>query len=84
MSRSQNHDQRNDAIREAFLAPFEFAKAAPTTNSQILSTVEKLGLHHSEEELQKKRDPSKIHWIGDREAEKVLLYFHGREEMSAD
>jgi hypothetical protein len=78
MSRSENHDQRNDAMRQAFLTPFEFAAAAPGTNQQILSTVEKLGLEHTEEEISKEPHVSKIHWIGNRKAEKVLLYFHGK------
>jgi hypothetical protein len=51
MSRSDAHDQRNTAIREAFLQPFELAAASPPTGQMILDQAQKLKLDHLIEEV---------------------------------
>lgn len=78
MSRSQAHEQRNDAFREVFLKPFDFVASAPTTNTQITDVAKKLGVDHVVEQVGSAPGSPKIHWLGDRKARKVLLYFHGR------
>jgi galactitol-specific phosphotransferase system IIC component len=51
MSRSKAHDQRNAAIREAFLRPFELAAASPPTGQTISVQAQMLNLDHSIEEV---------------------------------
>jgi hypothetical protein len=76
MSRSKAHDQRNAAIREAFLRPFELAAASPPTGQTISVQAQMLNLDHSIEEVPGGKG-ARLHWLGNRSAEKIILYFHG-------
>ena len=80
MSRSADHENRNAAFREAFLKPLEFAAAAPATAEQVRTEAQKLGIEHHVEDIPNSQG-AKLHWLGDRTAPKVLLYFHGRSRQ---
>lgn len=82
MSRSAAHDQRNDAMRTAFLKPMDLPTAP--TGETITSTAQKLEIEHSVDDLPGVGSPAKIHWLGDRKADKVLLYFHGKISNPVD
>jgi len=76
MSRSAAHDQRNAAFREVFRKPFEAQAAMTGTGQTIQEEAQKLKIEHYVEEIPKGRN-ARLHWLGDRSAKKVLLYFHG-------
>ncbi|EXJ82596.1 hypothetical protein A1O3_06409 [Capronia epimyces CBS 606.96] len=76
MSRSAAHDERNTSFREAFRTPFEFASSAAPTAQLVQTETQKLKLEHDVEDIPNSNG-ARLHWIGDRSAEKVLLYFHG-------
>jgi hypothetical protein len=77
-SRSEAYAQRNDALREAFLKPFEFAASAPPTSQTIPEACKQAGIEHYVHDLYKSTGhPARLHWLGERSARKTLLYFHG-------
>ncbi|EXJ92458.1 hypothetical protein A1O3_01009 [Capronia epimyces CBS 606.96] len=76
MSRSAAHDARNRGFREAFATPFEFKDSLLPTGELIPKEAQKLHLQHEVEDVPAGRG-ARIHWLGDRSASKVLLYFHG-------
>ncbi|KAK7883448.1 hypothetical protein LTR67_011198 [Exophiala xenobiotica] len=76
MSRSAAHDARNSAFREAFKTPFEFKASLLSTGELITKEARKLNLRHGIEDIPAGRG-ARIHWLGDRPAKRVLLYFHG-------
>ena len=76
MSRSAAHDARNTSLQELFLNPFELKAAIPPTAQVIPEEAQKLNLEHYVEDIPSSRG-ARIHWLGDRSAKKVLLYFHG-------
>lgn len=80
MSRSAAHDQRNDAFREVFLKPLEFKATIPVTADQVPAEAQKLGVEHHVEDVPN-ADGARLHWIGDRAALNVILYFHGRSRL---
>lgn len=78
MSRSEAHDARNTAFREAFRKPVEFGATCPPTGTLIETEAQKLNLeHHVEDVPVPNGNDAKLHWLGDRSAKKVILYFHG-------
>ena len=81
MSRSAAHAARNRGFREAFAAPFEFKAALLPTGELIPKEAQKLGLKHDVEDVPDGRG-ARIHWLGDRSAKKVLLYFHGEANVA--
>jgi hypothetical protein len=81
MSRSAAHDARNKTFREAFAKPFEYKANALPTAQVITEEAQKLNLEHSIEDIPAGRG-ARIHWLGDRSAKRVLLYFHGKASKS--
>lgn len=76
MSRSAEHDARNTAFLNAFKS-LEAVKAQSIPNAVVIpKTGGKLGLEHQIDDVPNS-DGAKIHWLGDRSAKKVILYFHG-------
>jgi hypothetical protein len=88
MSRSAAHDARNEILRKAFVDPaVAFANSIPTA-----TTIEKVckadGLAWKVEDVPNSSG-ARVHWVGEREAEKAVLWFHGErhpdlEEMLLD
>lgn len=76
MSRSISHDQRNIAFREAFFSAEHAKKRAQKTSVVVEARAKDLGLEHQVEAVPDSRG-AKLHWLGDRGSEKVILYFHG-------
>jgi hypothetical protein len=74
MSRSADHDQRNDVLREAFLKPLGFAAAAPVTAEQVPAEAQKLEIEHHVENIPNSHC-ARLHWLGDRKAPDVFLFF---------
>jgi hypothetical protein len=77
MSRSTAYDLRNDAFREGF-ASLEKAKEIALPTGRVIEDHAKARKveHHAEEVPNS--DGARLHWLGDRSADKVILYFHGR------
>ncbi len=76
MSRSAAHDARNAAFRQAF-SSMDGARAALVPDAIVIpNTARSLGLNHEVQEIPDS-EGAKIHWVGDKTAEKVILYFHG-------
>lgn len=82
MSRSAAHDARNKSFREAFAKPFEYKATALPTAQVIIEEAQKLNLEHSVEDVPA-GSGARIHWLGDRSAKRVLLYFHGEASKSS-
>ena len=80
MSRSEAHDARNKGFREAYTKPFELASAAVPTAKIVPDEARKLGVDHYVEDIPESQS-ARLHWLGNREAKKVLLYFHGEIEI---
>ena len=76
MPRSDAHDARNAAFRQAFGNPFEYKESAAPTAEVITEEAKKLDIPHFVEDVPAGKG-ARIHWLGDRSAKKVLLYFHG-------
>jgi len=83
MSRSVAHEQRNDAFREALVNPLDFAASALPTATQVTNVAKELGVHHDVEQIFDDQEAPRIHWLGNVQARKVLLYFHGTFVSSA-
>jgi len=76
MSRSAAHDARNKSYREA-LGDNVSAKAASIPTAQRIPTQAKeLGVEWEVEDVPNGQG-GRIHWVGDRGAKQVILYFHG-------
>jgi len=76
MPRSDAHDARNAAFRQAFGKPFEYKESAGPTAQVITEEASKLDISHFVEDVPASKG-ARIHWLGNRSAKKVLLYFHG-------
>ncbi|KAI1625071.1 Alpha/Beta hydrolase protein [Exophiala viscosa] len=76
MPRSDAHDARNAAFRQAFGKPFEYKESAAPTAEVITEEAKKLDVPHFVDDVPASKG-ARIHWLGDRSAKKVLLYFHG-------
>jgi hypothetical protein len=77
MSRSTAHDLRNDAFREGFASPEKAKELALPTGRVIEDHAKARKVEHHDEEVPNS-DGARLHWLGDRSADKVILYFHGR------
>ena len=77
MARSEGHVQRNNALREGFLKPLEFAASAPPTGQTVSEVCKEVGIEHFVEEIPNSTRQARLHWLGKRNAQKTLLYFHG-------
>lgn len=78
MSRSTAHDARNAALQSTF-SSLDGARAQSIPDAIVIPARAKiLGLAHCVEDIPES-DGAKIHWVGDRSATKVILYFHGKE-----
>jgi len=76
MSRSAEHDARNDALRSQF-SSLDGARAQAIPDAEVFPKRAKiLGLAHEVQDVPNS-DGAKIHWIGDRSSKKVILYYHG-------
>lgn len=81
MSRSAEHDARNNALRAA-LGTTQLARAASQpTGTTVPSVCADLKLPHAVEDIANS-EGGRLHWLGDRKAENVLVYYHG--ELSID
>jgi hypothetical protein len=76
MSRSAAHDTRNAEFRTAFKSTAEAKAASVPTRKVIPAQCEQLGIPDHIEEVPDGAG-SYLHWIGDRSARNVVLYFHG-------
>jgi hypothetical protein len=79
MSRSEAHEARNKGFREAFAKPFDLASVAVPTAKIVPDEAQKLGVDHYVEDIPNSQG-ARLHWLGNRAAKKVLLYFHGEIE----
>jgi hypothetical protein len=82
MSRSEAHDQRNAQFREAFKKPFDFKSVASPTSELVPTEAKNLGLAHYVEDIPNS-DGARLHWLGNPEPQKILLYFHGKTEAAS-
>ncbi|KAJ3529591.1 hypothetical protein NM208_g9689 [Fusarium decemcellulare] len=76
MGRSKAHDNRNKVIREGLSSIAEARAISPSTTLTVTSECHRLGVSLATENVQDGQG-AKIHWIGDRSPETVVLYFHG-------
>lgn len=76
MSRSAEHDGRNAALRQMFATTQLARDASQPTGATVPAECEKLNLPWAVEDIADS-EGGKLHWLGDRKAENVLLYFHG-------
>jgi len=76
MSRSAEHDARNSAIRQQFKSGAEARAADVPTRIVIPAQCKTLGIPLHTEDVPDGAG-GRLHWIGDREAKKVILHFHG-------
>ena len=80
MTRSTAHEARNKAYRAA-LTDNATAKAAAIPTAQLIpKQAKELGVPWEVENVPSGQG-GKIHWVGDRAATKVVLYFHGNHPL---
>ena len=76
MSRSAEHDARNNELRKRFSSVDRARAEAAPTAKVVPEQAQLLGLPHKIKEIPDS-DGAKLHWVGDLAAEKAMLYFHG-------
>jgi hypothetical protein len=76
MSRSAAHDARNKSYREALGDNSAAIAASIPTAQRIPTQAKELGVKWEVEDVPDGQG-GRIHWVGDRAAKKVILYFHG-------
>lgn len=76
MSRSEAHDARNAALQERF-SNLNSARAEATPDSIVVPHRARLLGLNTEVESVPHSNGAKIHWLGDKSAKKVILYYHG-------
>ncbi|KAF2498909.1 alpha/beta-hydrolase [Lophium mytilinum] len=76
MSRSAAHDARNVDLRKAFVDPSISQAVSVPTAAIIESRCKKDNVPWQVDDVPNSSG-ARIHWIGDRSAQKVILYFHG-------
>ena len=59
------------------MKPFDLASAATPTAELIPTEAKNLGLAHYVEDIPNS-EGARLHWLGNPEPEKILLYFHGK------
>lgn len=79
-ARSDGHQARNEQVRTMFTSLAE-ATILPSTSTTVTTRAQALNWLHSVEEIPLGKG-AKIHWLGDKAAKKVLLYFHGKRKFS--
>ncbi len=76
MSRGAQYELRNKAAREFLLDEGRARKLAPPTAEVVPAQAKELGVKWEVEDVPDGRG-AKLHWLGDRNAKTVILYFHG-------
>jgi len=76
MSRSPAYDARNKGYREALTDSAAFKASSIPTAQRIENDAKELGVKWEAEDVPDGQG-ARIHWVGDRAAKKVILYFHG-------
>lgn len=76
MSRSAAHDARNRRYREALTDSATIKAVSIPTARRIENDAKELGVRWEAEDVPDGQG-GRIHWVGDRAAKKVILYFHG-------
>lgn len=76
MPRSSAHAERNKAFREASIDNDKTRSLAVPTGELIPAQAAELGAKWEVEDVPDGRG-ARIHWVGDRAARRVILYFHG-------
>ncbi|KAJ5958127.1 uncharacterized protein N7479_005277 [Penicillium vulpinum] len=76
MSRSVEHERRNDFYRNVFGDGDEARAVAPPTAKVLDDCCTALKIQHQIEDIPES-DGAKLHWLGDRSAANIILYFHG-------
>ncbi|KJX92832.1 hypothetical protein TI39_contig5820g00004 [Zymoseptoria brevis] len=51
--------------------------SAPPTAQVVTETCKQIGIKHFVEDIPHSTRQARLHWLGNREAEKTVLYFHG-------
>lgn len=74
-SRSDAHAARNEQVRNMFASLAEVT-GMPPTSTTITGAAQTLKLDHNVENVPESQG-AKIHWLGDANAHKLLLYYHG-------
>jgi hypothetical protein len=76
MSRSEAYAARNRSLRALFTSVKASAAALPPTAITIEMKAKELNVSHAVEAIPRSHG-ARLHWLGDRSASKLLLYFHG-------
>ncbi|KAF2806750.1 alpha/beta-hydrolase [Mytilinidion resinicola] len=76
MSRSTAHDARNVELRKAFVDPSVAQSVSIPTAVIIETRCKKNNVAWKVEDISNSSG-ARIHWIGDRSAQKAILWFHG-------
>lgn len=77
MGRSPEHDARNAALQTRF-SDLNVARAEAVPDEITIPARAKiLNLTHETQNLPNS-EGAVIHWLGDKSAEKVIVYFHGQ------
>lgn len=74
-ARSEAHAARNELIRTTF-SSLELSTALPPTASTVSDCAKAANVAHGVEDIPGS-EGANIHWLGDKSASNVLLYFHG-------
>ncbi|KAJ3464875.1 hypothetical protein MRS44_009661 [Fusarium solani] len=76
MARSELHEKRNKTVRDGLSSVAEARAASPSTTQAMTLQCRELGVDLTTEDIPEGQG-AKIHWIGDRSPQTVILYFHG-------
>jgi hypothetical protein len=77
MGRSPEHDSRNAALQSRF-SDLNVARAEVVPDAiTIPARAKLLNLKHETQDLPNS-EGAVIHWLGDKSANKVIVYFHGQ------
>jgi hypothetical protein len=76
MARSAAHAARNKSYREGLTDNVAAQAASMPTAQRIPLQAKELGVEWEAEDVPSGQG-GRIHWVGDRAAKKVILYFHG-------
>ena len=80
MSRSPEHDARNFALQARF-SNLDNARAGAIPDAiTIPNRAKLLGLQHEVQDVPES-EGARIHWLGDKSADKVIVYYHGTRPL---
>jgi len=79
MSRSADHDARNSLFRQTLGSKEAVKSSAVPTGTVIETRAKALNVDHHVEAVPNS-DGAKLHFVGDSKANKLILYFHGKQE----